>query len=179
MARVVSSNVMSLKTLRIATLVGFCSLLGMEGSAQYAWDFGVHIGGSNYLGEMGGTDQPRRDFVWDMKLSQTRFTFGTFARRKVNRLISINSGLMRVALCLEETIEQAMGTGPPNLERLQRVLPAIDTHLRVTRQVDRFAQIELRAAEARKPKPTDNSTSQVCLDTHSTIGISQSEDSEV
>ncbi|MEZ4739570.1 MAG: DUF6089 family protein [Flavobacteriales bacterium] len=83
-----------MKTLRIAILVGTCAFLGAEGSAQYAWDFGVHVGGSNYLGEMGGTDQPRRDFVWDMKLSQTRFTFGTFARRKVNRLISVNSGLM-------------------------------------------------------------------------------------
>ncbi|MCB0769690.1 MAG: hypothetical protein KDC00_04715 [Flavobacteriales bacterium] len=85
---------MSLKTLRIAILIGASALAGTQASAQYAWDFGIHIGGANYLGEMGGTDQPRRDFVWDMKLSQTRFAFGTFARRKVNRLISINAGLM-------------------------------------------------------------------------------------
>ena len=63
---------------------------------------------------------------------------------------SINSGLMRVALWLDETIEQAMESGPRTVERLQRILPAIDTHLRVTRQVDRFAQIELRAIGARK-----------------------------
>ena len=92
---------------------------------------------------------------------------------------SINSGLMRVALWLDETIEQAMGSGPPNVERLARILPTIDTHLRVTRQVDRFAQIELRAAEARKPKPADDRpAAKLCLDAPSTAGISQSEDSE-
>lgn len=92
---------------------------------------------------------------------------------------SINSGLMRVALWLDETIEQAMESGPPNVERLSRILPAIDTHLRVTRQVDRFAQIELRAVEARKPKPTDDNRATLRLDAPSSAGIGQSEDSEV
>lgn len=70
-------------------------LLGIpQGKAQYAWDVGVHIGGANYLGEMGGKDQPRRDFVWDMKLSQTRWAIGGFARRKINRLLSVNTGLL-------------------------------------------------------------------------------------
>ena len=91
---------------------------------------------------------------------------------------SLNSGLMRVALWLDETIEQAMDSGPPNIDRLQRILPAIDTHLRVTRQVDRFAQIELRAAEACNPKVTDDSSAKPRLDAPSIAEISQSEDSE-
>ncbi len=69
-------------------------LLGYGSKAQYAWDFGIHLGGSNYLGEMGGKDQPRRDFVWDMKLSQTRWAVGGFARRRLSRLISLNTGIM-------------------------------------------------------------------------------------
>lgn len=85
---------MSLKTLRIAFLLGVVTLFGKDATAQYAWDFGVHVGAANYLGEMGGTDQPRRDFVWDMKLSQTRWAIGGFARRKLNRMFSINVGLM-------------------------------------------------------------------------------------
>jgi hypothetical protein len=92
---------------------------------------------------------------------------------------SINSGLMRVALWLDETIEQVMESGPPNVERLARILPAIDAHLRVTRQVDRFAQIELRAVDARKPKATDDNPATLCLDASSSTGIGQSEDSEV
>ncbi|HRF82792.1 MAG TPA: hypothetical protein PL070_22235, partial [Flavobacteriales bacterium] len=66
-------NVMSLRTLRRTILVGACALVASASNAQYAWDFGMHVGGANYLGEMGGTDQPRRDFVWDMKMSQTRW----------------------------------------------------------------------------------------------------------
>lgn len=85
---------MSLRTLRNSILIGACALVGTTASAQYAWDFGMHVGGANYLGEMGGTDQPRRDFVWDMKLSQTRWAVGGFARRKINRLISVNTGLL-------------------------------------------------------------------------------------
>jgi hypothetical protein len=79
---------------RIALALGTV-LLGLpQADAQYAWDVGVHLGGANYLGEMGGKDQPRRDFVWDMKLGQTRWAVGGFARRKVNRLISVNAGLI-------------------------------------------------------------------------------------
>jgi hypothetical protein len=62
--------------------------------AQYAWDFGIHLGGANYLGEMGGKEDPRKDFIWDLKLNQTRWCVGGFARRKINRLISINTGLL-------------------------------------------------------------------------------------
>ena len=63
---------------------------------------------------------------------------------------SINSGLMCVALWLDETIKQALESGPRSVERLRRILPAIDTHLRVSRQVERFAGLELRAAASRR-----------------------------
>lgn len=62
--------------------------------AQYAWDYGVHLGGANYLGEMGGKEKPRRDFIWDMKLNQTRWCAGVFVRRKLNRLLSLNTGIL-------------------------------------------------------------------------------------
>jgi hypothetical protein len=56
--------------------------------AQYLWDFGVQAGASNYLGEMGGKDKTRRNFVSDMKLSKTQMTAGGFARYKFTPLIS-------------------------------------------------------------------------------------------
>jgi len=62
--------------------------------AQYNWDFGVHLGGANYLGEMGGKEKPRRDFIWDLKLNQTRWAIGGFARYRINRMVSLNVGLM-------------------------------------------------------------------------------------
>ncbi|MBP6390568.1 MAG: outer membrane beta-barrel protein [Flavobacteriales bacterium] len=78
---------------RSLLLVAFAAL-GANTQAQYAWDIGVHLGGANYLGEMGGKEQTRRDFIWDMKLSQTRWAIGVFARRKLNRSFSLNAGLM-------------------------------------------------------------------------------------
>ena len=72
-----------------------------------------------------------------------------------------------------------MAGGPPTVERMHRILPAIETHLRVTRQVDRFAQIELRAAAARKPKGTDDPAKLIGSDAAPELGITQSEDLEV
>jgi len=74
---------------------------------------------------------------------------------------SLNSGLMRMSLWLDEAIEQAMESGPTNVERLEQILPAIDTQLRVMRQVDRFAQIEMRANQTPKPRAKDNSPSAI------------------
>ncbi|MFZ1694956.1 MAG: DUF6089 family protein [Flavobacteriales bacterium] len=84
---------MRLATLRIP--IAILALAALSSTrAQYAWDVGFHIGGANYLGEMGGKDQPRRDFIWDMKLSQTRWALGGFVRRKLNRSFSVSTGLM-------------------------------------------------------------------------------------
>src|SRR5690606_34804512 len=65
-----------------------------EARAQYDWDIGGHLGGANYLGEIGGKEKTRQDFIWDMKLNQTRWAVGAFARRKINRSFSVNAGLM-------------------------------------------------------------------------------------
>jgi hypothetical protein len=90
-----------LLTLAIATLTSV--------SAQYAWDIGFHIGGANYLGEMGGKDQPRRDFIWDMKLSQTRWAVGGFARRKLNRMFSVSTGIMYMRIQGADALTESYG----------------------------------------------------------------------
>ena len=92
---------------------------------------------------------------------------------------SVNSGLMRVALWLDETIEQAMESGPRTIDQLQRMLPAVDTYLRVTRQIDRFAQLAVRAAELRKPKAASAIPAQPPIDSLPESEKEQSEDSEV
>jgi hypothetical protein len=56
--------------------------------AQYLWDFGVQAGAANYLGEMGGKEKERRNFISDIKLSKTQLTAGGFARYKFTPLIS-------------------------------------------------------------------------------------------
>lgn len=49
---------------------------------QYSWDVGLMLGAANYLGEMGGKEKDRRDFILDLKLSQTRSAVSGFVRYK-------------------------------------------------------------------------------------------------
>lgn len=63
------------------------------GFSQYRWDLGGQVGASNYLGEMGGNEGTRKDFVNDMKLSKTQFALGGFARYKISPLVSAKAGL--------------------------------------------------------------------------------------
>src|SRR5690554_780510 len=61
-------------------------------SAQYRWDFGVGVGASNYLGEIGGQELTRRDFIFDMKLNRTQYVVGGFVRYKISPQLSANVG---------------------------------------------------------------------------------------
>ena len=69
------------RILLVATLI----LSVISADAQYKWDFGVKAGGSNYLGDIGGQELTRRDFIWDMRLDDTRMNYSVFARRKMNK----------------------------------------------------------------------------------------------
>jgi hypothetical protein len=104
---------MRIVTLRNSLLLALAGLCTASTHAQYAWDVGFHLGASNYLGEMGGKEKPRRDFIWDMKLGQTRWALGVFGRRKINRLISVNSGL----LYLRIQGADALSTNPARVGR--------------------------------------------------------------
>ena len=73
--------------------IAFCLLfIGSSLFAQYRWDFGVNVGASNYLGEVGGNEETRRDFVFDMKLNRTQMVFGVFGRYKITPQLAVNTG---------------------------------------------------------------------------------------
>lgn len=52
--------------------------------AQYAWDVGVNLGLANYLGEIGGGAGQARDWLFDLKLDQSRWNPGAFVRYRVD-----------------------------------------------------------------------------------------------
>lgn len=64
----------------------------------FAWDIGTQQGLVNYLGEMGGKELTRRDFVADMKLQETNYTGGFYARYKFSQYWSGKAGLNYVRL---------------------------------------------------------------------------------
>lgn len=61
--------------------------------AQYYWEFGGGFGAANFLGEMGGEELTRRDFIADMKLTQTRTALNGFVRYKINPMFSVKGQL--------------------------------------------------------------------------------------
>lgn len=64
-----------------------------ESRAQYAWDFGGNLGFANYLGEIGGGASEARDWLLDLKLSQTRWNPGVFARYRLGYNWGLNMSL--------------------------------------------------------------------------------------
>jgi hypothetical protein len=73
------------KILLISILLGSVFVI----RAQWLWDYGGSIGATNYLGDIGGKEKTRRDFVADMKLSKTRWNTGIFVRYKWRQDVSL------------------------------------------------------------------------------------------
>ena len=65
----------------------------MFSQAQFRWDFGASMGAANYLGDIGGKDGTRRDFIYDMKIQKTRWSFGGFARYKMTPFLGFKGSL--------------------------------------------------------------------------------------
>jgi hypothetical protein len=64
-------------------------MLSIGVNAQWLWDYGAMLGASNYLGDIGGKEKTRRDFVADMKLAKTRWNVGGFVRYKWRPRLSL------------------------------------------------------------------------------------------
>ncbi|MBK8366097.1 MAG: outer membrane beta-barrel protein [Bacteroidetes bacterium] len=71
----------------------FVLCLTTVSKAQWLWDYGVSVGVSNYLGDIGGKEKTRRDFVADMKMAKTRWNVGGFARYRVHPKVSVKLAL--------------------------------------------------------------------------------------
>lgn len=83
--------------------------------SQYYWDFGGRIGTSNYLGDIGGEFDPRRDFIFDMKLAQTKWAVSPFVRYKVNPLISVQAAITYLRIAGEDRLSTNPGRMGRNL----------------------------------------------------------------
>lgn len=75
------------------SIICFILLTTTVTKAQWLWDYGFAIGVSNYLGDIGGKEKTRRDFVADMKMAKTRWNVGGFVRYKVHQKLSVKLAL--------------------------------------------------------------------------------------
>lgn len=72
-------------------VLSFIVLASLQVRSQWLWDYGVRLGASNYLGDIGGKEKTRRDFVADMKLAKTRWDGGVFVRYRWQQRISLKA----------------------------------------------------------------------------------------
>jgi len=80
---------------------------------QYLTDYGFSVGASNYLGDIGGGEGTRRDFVMDMKLNATRWNLGGFYRYRISPKFGIKGTLNYIRLSADD----ANTTNPPRRAR--------------------------------------------------------------
>jgi hypothetical protein len=96
-------------------IIIFSLLVSLSVSAQYKWDFGGGVGPSNYLGEMGGKDKTRRNFLYDMKTAETRWDMGGFARYKFNRRFALKAELAYLRIQGSDALSSNTGRHARNL----------------------------------------------------------------
>lgn len=78
-------------TVILAALI--LTLSTQTAKAQYAWDVGVNIGAANYLGEIGGGPGLARDWIFDLKLDQSRWNPGIFVRYRADYNLGLKLSL--------------------------------------------------------------------------------------
>lgn len=66
--------------------------------SQYRIDYGFSVGASNYLGEMGGGINERRNGIADMKLNYARWTVGGFYRYRFSNRFAVKGALNYIRL---------------------------------------------------------------------------------
>jgi hypothetical protein len=74
-----------MRKLLLVLLIVFVSF---SAKSQYDMDFGINLGGANYIGEIGGTTGEAKPWLLDMKLSQTNFAVGGFYRYSFTKNIA-------------------------------------------------------------------------------------------
>lgn len=94
----------------------------------------------------------------------------------VATLAVINSDLMGMAFRLSKAIDGAVGEGAAGLQELRQVDPALNSYLRVAKQIDRFTQLAIHlgksdrvvfAASTSPKKSTNAQAKKSRSDTHS------------
>jgi hypothetical protein len=95
--------------------------LPLTSNAQYNWEYGGGAGAANYLGDMGGKELTRRDFVADMKLKQTRASSNVFVRYKLSPMFSIKSSLNFIILRGADSLSTNVPRNTRNLNFRNRV----------------------------------------------------------
>ena len=103
------------KVMKKITLALFLVFCFSASYSQWLWDYGFAVGASNYLGDIGGKEKTRRDFVADMKLAKTRWNVGAFARYKWRPKVSLKLAFDYLRLEGDDKLSSNLGRHYRNL----------------------------------------------------------------
>jgi hypothetical protein len=93
-------------------------------NAQYFWETGINVGAANYLGDIGGNELTRRDFVADMKLQKTNINLGGFVRYKISRLFSAQANVSWLRISGDDKLSANPARNARNLNFRNDVIEA-------------------------------------------------------
>ena len=65
---------------------------------------------------------------------------------------TVNSDLMLFGYSLQQAITKALEMTPAALDEFGKLMPAIDSYMRISRQVERFAKLNQQLASAEKAR---------------------------
>ncbi len=91
------------------------TFFGQVSSGFYKTDIGFRLGVANYLGEIGGKEKDRRNFVWDMKVPQSRISASVFGRYKFNDYLAVNAAFNYSRITGDDNLSTNQGRVGRNL----------------------------------------------------------------
>lgn len=89
---------------KILFITAISLITSLSAHAQYMLDYGFSVGATNYLGEFGGGEETRKEFVSDMKLNFTRWTVGGFCRYRLSNLFAVKGSLNYIRLSGDDAL---------------------------------------------------------------------------
>ena len=95
--------------------------------AQYNIDFGGSVGASNYLGDIGGKENTRRDFVADMKMAKTRFDISGFYRYRFRDKFYVKGELSFIRIAGDDALTTNLGRRHRNFNFTNNMLELAGT----------------------------------------------------
>ncbi|MCD6068679.1 MAG: hypothetical protein K0S33_3505 [Bacteroidetes bacterium] len=100
--------------LRLIT-IAILALISFNSYSQYLFEYGGSVGIANYLGEIGGKEKTRRDFVADMKMSKTRQSASGFLRYKFHPHFYAKAELMYMRISGDDKLSTNPARNARNL----------------------------------------------------------------
>ncbi len=108
---------MSKPSVKLTCLLAVLLFFSFRSLAQrgYKFEFGGSLGAANYLGEIGGKDLEGRSFIYDMRLTKTRWNPGLFVKYQFHPMFAVRGCFNYVRIVGEDAISTNPGRFYRNL----------------------------------------------------------------